>query len=250
MLGSLLTLATLVASVFADGGYGGGLGKGGGYGYGGLGAVTVAAENKKEANLGVSLKEVCYRNLYADAKAFKVKYNKEVAVTDVKHANVFLFDGKMLDENSQEFYFEEFCYKQFKVKEHNADVKKESLGVIARRQLGGVGVGGVGSVDGIGGVGVGAGSIGGVGVGAGSVSEAGSVGAFDGGVGAFDSGSFLSGYSGLDGGISGKGFDAKDVGLGDGIGGFDGIGKGGLGGFGDVGSLGKGDIGVGGILKA
>ncbi|TKA53459.1 hypothetical protein B0A53_04453 [Rhodotorula sp. CCFEE 5036] len=155
-----------------------------GYGYGGPGAVTVSAEKKKKANLAVSLKEVCYRNLYANAKAFKVKYNKEVAVTDVKHANVFLFDGKMLDENSQEFYFEEFCYKQFKFKEHNADVKKESLGVVARRQLGG-GIGGVGVGD--------------VGVGVGSVSEAGSVGGFDGGVGAFDSGSFLNGFSGVDG---------------------------------------------------
>ncbi|KAG0654218.1 hypothetical protein C6P46_001852, partial [Rhodotorula mucilaginosa] len=184
MLASLLTLTALVASVLADGGYGGGFGKGGGYGYGGPGAVTVGVEKKKEANLGVSLKEVCYRNLYADAKAFKVKYNKEVAVTDVKHANVFLFDGKMLDENSQEFYFEEFCYKQFKFKEHNADVKKESLGVVARRQLGG-GIGGVGVGD--------------VGVGVGSVSEAGSVGGFDGGVGAFDSGSFLNGFSGVDG---------------------------------------------------
>ncbi|GAA5993792.1 hypothetical protein JCM10908_000749, partial [Rhodotorula pacifica] len=134
MLASLLTLATLVALALADGGYGD-------YGYGGkTGAVTVGVENKKEANLGISLKEVCYRNLYADAKAFKVKYAKEVAVTDVKHANVFLFDGKLLNENSQEFYYEEFCYKQFKVKQHNADVKKESLGVIARRQLGGVGV--------------------------------------------------------------------------------------------------------------
>jgi hypothetical protein len=95
----------------------------------------------------------------------------------------------MLDENSQEFYFEEFCYKQFKFKEHNADVKKESLGVVARRQLGG-GIGGVGVGD--------------VGVGVGSVSEAGSVGGFDGGVGAFDSGSFLNGFSGVDGGESGS----------------------------------------------
>lgn len=130
-------------------------------------------------------------------EAFKVKYNKEVAVTDVRHANVFLFDGKMLDENSQEFYFEEFCYKQFKFKEHNADVKKESLGVVARRQLGGVG-------GGIGGVGVGsvseAGSVGGFngGVGSVGVSEAG----FNGGVGAFDSDSFLNGFSGVDGGES------------------------------------------------
>lgn len=109
---------------------------------------------------------------------FKVKYNKEVAVQDVKHANVFLFDGKLLDENSQEFYYEEFCYKQFKVKEHHSDVKKESLGVVARRQLGGIG-------------GVSSGSFEGVGVGSGI-----------GAGGAFDSGSFLSGYDGLDGGQS------------------------------------------------
>lgn len=130
----------------------------------------------------------------------------------------------MLDENSQEFYFEEFCYKQFKFKEHNADVKKESLGVVGRRQLG-IGAGGVG--------------VGGVGVG--SVSEAGSVGGFDGGVGAFDSDSFLNGFSGVDGGESGScltvstrmpadclllpletGLGGKGLGLDGGIGGIDG----------------------------
>jgi hypothetical protein len=181
----------------------------------------------------------------------------------------------MLDENSQEFYFEEFCYKQFKFKEHNADVKKESLGVVARRQLGG-GIGGVGVGD--------------VGVGVGSVSEAGSVGGFDGGVGAFDSGSFLNGFSGVDGGESGScltvstrmaanclyletGLGGKGLGLDGGIGGIDGelstcyglwsaeltpscsssfpgIGKGGYGGVDSLGLDGKSGLGIDGVLRA
>ncbi|BGP53586.1 hypothetical protein JCM8202_001447 [Rhodotorula sphaerocarpa] len=193
------------------------------------GLVTVGTQKGAEANVGVSLKEVCYRNLYADASAFKVKYNKEVAVQDNKHANVFLFDGKLLDESSHEFYYEEFCYKQFKVKEHHSDVKKESLGVVARRDIG----------SGLGGIGGGIGA--GVGTGIDSVG-------LGGGVGGFDSGNFLNGYSGgLDGGVGLSGV-GSGVGLDSGLG-LDGIGKSGLDGIGGgYDSLSTGGLGgIGGI---
>ncbi|KWU41386.1 hypothetical protein RHOSPDRAFT_27676, partial [Rhodotorula sp. JG-1b] len=72
----------------------------------GPGVDVVKQSNYKEHELAakISLKEICYRNLYADVS---------------KGQNVFLFDGIKKDVNDKEFYYEEFCYKQFNVKQHN-----------------------------------------------------------------------------------------------------------------------------------
>ena len=46
-----------------------------------------------------------------------------------KGQNVFLFDGIKKDVNDKEFYYEEFCYKQFNVKQHeeNGEPSPRSL---------------------------------------------------------------------------------------------------------------------------
>lgn len=41
--------------------------------------------------------------------------------------NVFLFDGIKKDVNDKEFYYEEFCYKQFNVKQHTENGELPAL---------------------------------------------------------------------------------------------------------------------------
>ncbi|GAA5918638.1 hypothetical protein JCM8208_002086, partial [Rhodotorula glutinis] len=93
----------------------------GGYGGGGTDVVKDADLKKSEKALKVSLKEYCYRNLYADVAKHKLKYNKEVLVQDDKGKDVFLFDGIKKDSNDKEYYYEEYCYKQFNLKQHDSD---------------------------------------------------------------------------------------------------------------------------------
>ncbi|PRQ70073.1 hypothetical protein AAT19DRAFT_11726 [Rhodotorula toruloides] len=223
--------STALAAPTADGGLGGGYGGGyggkglvggkglgGGYGGGyganlGGGFIGASTQAGAVAEAAVSLKEICYRNLYAEvcacppflpscllllflaffpafssplsslapssflvaslllrlvppsllplpqpllfclfplalhladslrlslrAAAFHVRYAKEVVLQDKKHANVFLADGIKKDVNSQEFYFEEFCYKAYKAKERTGTVKGTHIGLVAR-QIGGM----------------------------------------------------------------------------------------------------------------
>ncbi|GJN88154.1 hypothetical protein Rhopal_001111-T1 [Rhodotorula paludigena] len=139
------------------------------YGYGGDGLISVGNFNEKAAKAAVTLKEICYRNLYADVQDFAVKSNKEVLIKDSKNLDVFLRDGLKKDVNDQEFYYEEFCYKQFGVKEHNSKVSADSVLVgLKERDLGGLD-GGLGSY---GGVGVGSSSFSGVGGGLGGIYKA------------------------------------------------------------------------------
>ncbi|GAA6042813.1 hypothetical protein JCM8097_004439 [Rhodosporidiobolus ruineniae] len=63
---------------------------------------------KKDTDLEVSFKEICYRNLYANVEEFKKETEKEVLIKDNK--------GK---DNDVEFYFREFCYKDFNFKKHD-----------------------------------------------------------------------------------------------------------------------------------
>ncbi|GAA6010834.1 uncharacterized protein JCM10292_006027, partial [Rhodotorula paludigena] len=72
-------------------------------GKGGVDIVKDADFKKAEKAAKISLKEICYRNLYADVSKFKVKYNKEVLVHDEKGKDVFLFDGIKKDSNDREF---------------------------------------------------------------------------------------------------------------------------------------------------
>ncbi|GAA5979842.1 hypothetical protein JCM10908_003064 [Rhodotorula pacifica] len=106
----------------------------------GAGVDVVKQSQYKNAELAakISLKEICYRNLYADVSKYKVKYQKEVLAKDAKGQNVFLFDGIKKDVNDKEFYYEEFCYKQFNVKQHNENEQKANTAVLG----GGSGYGG------------------------------------------------------------------------------------------------------------
>ncbi|BGP45593.1 hypothetical protein JCM10450v2_001412 [Rhodotorula kratochvilovae] len=185
---------------------GGGKGGYGGYDDYGLGDSLVSASNfnEKEAEESVSLKELCYRNLYADAEAFDLRTDKEVAIKDSKGADVFLFAAVKKDINDVEFYYEEFCYKQTRVKEHNSKVSANSVVVGLKERgldigFGGFGLGGL-RVDGGKGLG--------------------------GEYGGFDSSSFLDGAWGDSSFLLGGG-----GGLGGGYGGIGGIG----GGYGGVG---------------
>ncbi|POY76116.1 hypothetical protein BMF94_0839 [Rhodotorula taiwanensis] len=187
----------------------------------GPGVDVVKQSNYKNTDLAakISLKEICYRNLYADVSKYKVKYQKEVLAKDAKGQNVFLFDGIKKDSNDKEFYYEEFCYKQFNVKEHNQNEQKANTAVLgggsgygkgyAKRDLGygGLGYGGIG-----GGLGGGHG-LGGKGLGYGG-------GKYD--DDCFNRDNFLDGYGPFDGGLGyGGGFGHGGLGYG-GIGGIKG----------------------------
>ncbi|EMS22027.1 uncharacterized protein RHTO_01242 [Rhodotorula toruloides NP11] len=156
----------------------------------GVDVVKQANYNEAEKAAKISLKEICYRNLYADVSKYKVKYAKEVLAKDAAGKAVFLFDGIKKDINNREFYYEEFCYKQFNVAEHNADVDKHNTAV-------------VGAAAGLGGKG--------------GVYKRSVVGS------SFDPEGFSSGYGSLDGSYGGAG-----LGYGSGIG-YGGIGKGAVG---------------------
>ncbi|PRQ70081.1 hypothetical protein AAT19DRAFT_11734 [Rhodotorula toruloides] len=82
----------------------------------GVNVVKQANYNEAEKAAKISLKEICYRNLYADVAKYKVKYAKEVLAKDAAGKAVFLFDGIKKDINNREFYYEEFCYKQFNIR--------------------------------------------------------------------------------------------------------------------------------------
>ncbi|BGO97305.1 hypothetical protein RTBOTA2_001933 [Rhodotorula toruloides] len=125
MLSALLLLAPVLASATINS-----------IGYGPHGLELSAGENEHAASAyeEVALKEICYRNLYADVAAFTVKYQKEVLVADKADGKVYLADGTRKDENNVEFYYEEFCYKQYKVDQHDADYSKVSGITIGRKK--------------------------------------------------------------------------------------------------------------------
>ncbi|GAA5923749.1 hypothetical protein JCM6882_009181, partial [Rhodosporidiobolus microsporus] len=75
---------------------------------------------KKDKDVKVSLKEVCYRNLYLNVEEFKKETEKQIKIKDDKGTDVFIFDGFLKDAEDVEFYFREFCYKDF-----NFDAHKE-----------------------------------------------------------------------------------------------------------------------------
>ncbi|BGP45574.1 hypothetical protein JCM10450v2_001393 [Rhodotorula kratochvilovae] len=114
-----------------------------------LGASTVLADisrgkdgglavtNNKAEHVEVSdlvLKEVCYRNLYADVDDFETKHSVETLVSDASGKQVFLSDGIKRDFEDTEYYFEEWCYKFTKGREHNKDVVA-SKGILVGRQV-------------------------------------------------------------------------------------------------------------------
>ncbi|BGO98192.1 hypothetical protein NBRC10513v2_001285 [Rhodotorula toruloides] len=234
----------------------------------GVNVVKQANYNEAEKAAKISLKEICYRNLYADVAKYKVKYAKEVLAKDAAGKAVFLFDGIKKDINNREFYYEEFCYKQFNIAEHNADVAKHNTAVVGGAAgLGGKGVykrsnvigssfdpegfsSGFGSLEGsYGGAGLGYGGVG-SGIGYGGV---GSGVGYGGGYGGIGKGA-VGGYgSNLDGGYGGS-YGGKGLiggygsNLGGGYGGsYGGVGTGAIAGglgYGAGGNLGYGGVGV------
>ncbi|BGP29656.1 hypothetical protein JCM10296v2_001395 [Rhodotorula toruloides] len=192
----------------------------------GVNVVKTAAFTEAEKAAKISLKEICYRNLYADVAKYKVKYAKEVLAKDAAGKAVFLFDGIKKDIDNREFYYEEFCYKQFNIAEHNADVAKHNTAVVG----GAAGLGGKAGVY--------------------KRSVIGS---------SFDPEGFSSGFASLDGSYGGAGLGYGSGlgygGVGSGIGyggadsgiGYGGIGKSAVGGYGAGANLGYGGVGVGGM---
>ncbi|KWU45663.1 hypothetical protein RHOSPDRAFT_24974 [Rhodotorula sp. JG-1b] len=107
---------------------------------------SINAHTKLKEYGQASMKEICYRNLYAhlalqklrDARlsaAFKTKTTKEVLLTDSKGATVFLSQGVLRNEDDVEMAYEEFCYKQYRVDEHKSDVQALSGIQVGKRDL-------------------------------------------------------------------------------------------------------------------
>lgn len=154
---------------------------------------SVDSFSKHELDSEITLKECCYRNLYADVGAsssspspglprarvltlarpprpslpidyFKVKNAQEVLLSDSKASlpptemeeaapadtrplppppppsaatggQVFLSDGLKKDYQDKEYYYEEFCYKQYKAREHSNDGASRPLPSSLQRSL-------------------------------------------------------------------------------------------------------------------
>ncbi|GAA5908342.1 hypothetical protein JCM8208_000382 [Rhodotorula glutinis] len=92
------------------------------------------SESEKEDLRDISLKEVCYRNLYADIDAFTVKHSTETLISDSNGKTVFLSDGLKKAYDDVEYYYEEFCYKKVKARQRSNDVAKHS-GLLVGRHL-------------------------------------------------------------------------------------------------------------------
>ncbi|KPV77239.1 uncharacterized protein RHOBADRAFT_52176 [Rhodotorula graminis WP1] len=222
-----LTIAGTALNVAALPSGGGKGGYGGGYDDYGLGDGIISASDysQKNAEESLSYREICYRNLYADVEAFKLRTDKEVAIKDAGNADVFLFANFKKDYQDKEFYYEEFCYKQTHKKEHNSKVSADSVLVgLKEKRDGGIG-------NGLGG---GLGLGGGIGLGGGldGISGGGlnGIGGFD-GAGSLDSASFLDGgFGDYDNGLGGGFGGSSSLGGGGFSGGFDGGIGGGIGG--------------------
>ncbi|KPV77135.1 uncharacterized protein RHOBADRAFT_42345 [Rhodotorula graminis WP1] len=93
------------------------------------------SQSRKEDLRDMSLKEICYRNLYADVDAFTVKHSTEALISDTHGKAVFLSDGIKKAFDDVEYYYEEFCYKKVKARKRSDDVSKHS-GLLVGRQLG------------------------------------------------------------------------------------------------------------------
>ncbi|GAA5918695.1 hypothetical protein JCM8208_000677 [Rhodotorula glutinis] len=229
-----LTIAGTALNVAALPSGGGKGGYGGGYDDYGLGDGLISASDysQKNAEESLSYKELCYRNLYADVEAFKLRTDKEVAIKDAGNSDVFLFANLKKDYQDKEYYYEEFCYKQMHQKEHNSKVSADSVlvGLKEKRDGGignGIGGGGLG-----GGFGLGGGLVGISGGGLDGISGGGlnGIGGFD-GAGSLDSANFLDGgFGDYDQGLGGS-FGGSSLGtssLGGGIGGGSFVGGGGF----------------------
>ncbi|GAA5908322.1 hypothetical protein JCM8208_000377 [Rhodotorula glutinis] len=127
MLASTLTLATLAfsGSALASIGYN--------KETGGLSAID--SSSKHELDSEIEYKEVCYRNLYADLEYFKVHNSKELLTSDTKGAQVFLSDGLKKAYDDVEYYFEEYCYKQYKERSHENNVDKAHGITVGKRDF-------------------------------------------------------------------------------------------------------------------
>ncbi|GAA5908328.1 hypothetical protein JCM8208_000379 [Rhodotorula glutinis] len=127
MLTSTLALATLAfsGSVLASIGYN--------KETGGLSAIDTSS--KHELDSEIEYKEVCYRNLYADLEYFKVHNSKELLTSDTKGAQVFLSEGLKKAYDDVEYYYEEFCYKQYKERSHENNVDKAHGITVGKRDF-------------------------------------------------------------------------------------------------------------------
>ncbi|GAA6010196.1 uncharacterized protein JCM10292_003355 [Rhodotorula paludigena] len=116
--------------------------------------ASISSTQKDILDQEIALKEICYRNLYADIDEFKVKNSKELLISDTKGESVFLSDGLKKSFDDVEYYYEEFCYKQYNSREHSLDLDKSSGILVGKRDFasnigldttGGLGSLGVGS---------------------------------------------------------------------------------------------------------
>ncbi|GAA5849957.1 hypothetical protein JCM9279_002473 [Rhodotorula babjevae] len=119
------------------------------------GKLTLSdSQSKKEDVSDISLKEICYRNLYADVDAFTIKHTTEALISDTHGKTVFLSDGRKKAYDDVEYYYEEFCYKKVKARLRSNDVAKHSGLLVGRRLTAPVAQAGLSSsfADNIGGV--------------------------------------------------------------------------------------------------
>ncbi|BGP18888.1 hypothetical protein JCM10213_003013 [Rhodosporidiobolus nylandii] len=123
---SILTLATLASLAVASPLPGGG----------GEPDISVGSKlAEKQHSKKVSLKEVCYLELFADVENHKVLFEKEIKIQDDYGKDVYVNDGYKKDENNVLFYFKEFCYKDFNFAEHNEETVKKSGASISADEL-------------------------------------------------------------------------------------------------------------------
>ncbi|GAA5876834.1 hypothetical protein JCM3774_000785 [Rhodotorula dairenensis] len=96
---------------------------------------AVNAHSKLREYGQADLKEMCFRNLYADLAAFKIKHSQEVLISDSKGGTAFLSQGVLRTEDDVEMLYEEWCYKKYKIDQHKSDVQALSGIQVGKRDL-------------------------------------------------------------------------------------------------------------------
>ncbi|POY76075.1 hypothetical protein BMF94_0798 [Rhodotorula taiwanensis] len=85
---------------------------------GGNGIIASTSIDEQAKAQDLSLKEVCYLELYKEEDYGSLEYSKEVLVQDKQSRNVYVSDGYKESTDGATYVYRSFCYKQYHYSEH------------------------------------------------------------------------------------------------------------------------------------
>ncbi|GAA5990609.1 hypothetical protein JCM10908_003151 [Rhodotorula pacifica] len=103
----------------------------------GDGIIASSSIDEQAKDQDLSLKEVCYMELYKEEDYGSLKYTKEILVQDKQSRNVYVSDGYKESNDGATYIYRSFCYKQFHYSEHTQKTFGDSgAGVIVNGGIG------------------------------------------------------------------------------------------------------------------